>query len=297
MARKKDTQPADRLRRQFLQGAGLAGLAGAGMAAFSGAANADTPPSAAAPVGSTAPTANVAAAKRGVYLSVPLRQDTISVAALQSRVRSVDVHNLAATMQSNLDHVLRLIDLAQGSPEEWGGEQRWGGHQDLICLHEFPLQGFQPWTRKELQRVAIDLPGPETQAIGARAKRYHCYIAFGCYAKLKDWPGHVINMSVIVGPTGEIVSTQWKSRNILGLFGARYLSDWKYGKRTDSGVSQSPGQKSGIPKFDVPFLSGGDVFGWKSPDMLGWLEKKGYVEHLEGQRMWRLLATAPDRRQ
>jgi predicted amidohydrolase len=86
-------------------------------------------------------------------------------------------------------------------------------------MHEFPLQGFQPWTRKELQRVAIELPGPETQAIGARAKRYNCYIAFGCYAKLKDWPGHVINMSVIVGPTGEIVSTQWKSRNALGLFG------------------------------------------------------------------------------
>ena len=225
MARKKDTQPADRLRRQFLQGAGLAGLAGAGMAAFSASASAGaevTPAPDPAPGTSAAASdgkAAVSAAKRGAYLSSPLRQDTISVAALQSRVRSVDVRNLAATMQSNLDHMLRLIDLAQGSPEEWGGEQRWGSHQDLICLHEFPLQGFQPWTRKELQRVAIDLPGPETQAIGARAKRYNCYIAFGCYAKLKDWPGHVINMSVIVGPTGEIVSTQWKSRNALGLFG------------------------------------------------------------------------------
>ena len=153
MARKKDTQPADRLRRQFLQGAGLAGLAGAGMAAFSGAANADTPPSAAAPVGSTAPTANVAAAKRGVYLSMPLRQDTISVAALQSRVRSVDIRNLAATMQVNLDYVLRLIDLAQGSPEEWGGEQRWGGHQDLICLHSQiysrGMLGFEEFTEAE----------------------------------------------------------------------------------------------------------------------------------------------------
>ena len=225
MARKKDTQPADRLRRQFLQGAGLAGLAGAGMAAFSASASAGaevTPAPEPAPGTSAAASdgkAAVSAAKRGAYLSSPLRQDTISIAALQSRVRSVDVRNLAATMQSNLDHMLRLIDLAQGSPEEWGGEQRWGSHQDLICLHEFPLQGFQPWTRKELQRVAIDLPGPETQAIGARAKRYNCYIAFGCYAKLKDWPGHVINMSVIVGPTGEIVSTQWKSRNALGLFG------------------------------------------------------------------------------
>jgi len=62
--------------------------------------------------------------------------------------------------------------------------------------------------------------------------------------------------------------------NILGLYGARYLSDWKYGDRTDSGVSQSPGQRSSIPKFDVPILSGGDLFGWRSPNTLGWLERK-----------------------
>jgi predicted amidohydrolase len=55
--------------------------------------------------------------------------------------------------------------------------------------------------------------------IGARAKKYGCYIAFGCYAKEKDWPDHVINMSVLVGPDGNVVSKQWKARNILGLFG------------------------------------------------------------------------------
>jgi predicted amidohydrolase len=203
MARKK--------RRQLLQGAGLAGLAGAGTGWSLPAT------SATADAGASA--APVAVAKRGIYATTPLRQDSINVAAIQSRVRSVDIRNLAATRQANLDHLLRLIDLAQGSPEEWGGEQRWGSRQDLLCFHEFPLQGFQPWTRKELLRVAIDLPGPETAAIGERAKRYRCYIAFGCYARLEDWPGHVINMSVIVGPTGEIVSTQWKSRNALGLFG------------------------------------------------------------------------------
>ena len=208
MARKKGSQPANRLRRRFLQGAGLAGLAGTGLPALG--VGTDQGPS-------VEPTVSVA--KRGLYASVPLRQDSINVAALQSRVRSVDVRNLATTLQANLDHLLHLVDLAQGAPEEWGGEQRWGAHQDLLCFHEFPLQGFQPWTRKELLRVAIDLPGPETAAIGERAKHHNCYIAFGCYAKLKDWPGHVINMSVIVGPTGEIVSTQWKSRNALGLFG------------------------------------------------------------------------------
>ncbi len=158
-------------------------------------------------------------AKRGVYATVPLRQDAINVTAIQSRVWSVDVKNLASTMKRNLAHVTQLIDYAQGAGEQWGNERLWGAKQDLICMHEFPIQGFQPWTRKELNQVAFELPGPEVDVIAQKAKQYGCYIAFGCYAKEKDWPDHVINMSVIVGPEGTIVSKQWKSRNILGLFG------------------------------------------------------------------------------
>ncbi|MCE9622807.1 MAG: ABC transporter permease [Actinomycetia bacterium] len=62
--------------------------------------------------------------------------------------------------------------------------------------------------------------------------------------------------------------------NIFGFFGARYLSDLIFVGEQGGGVSQSPQQKSGIPKFDTPFLAGGDLFGWKSPDFFGWLEKK-----------------------
>ncbi|MEZ5498332.1 MAG: nitrilase-related carbon-nitrogen hydrolase [Steroidobacteraceae bacterium] len=163
--------------------------------------------------------AGVQVARNGKYASVPLRQDAINVSAIQSRVRAVDLTNLKSSMKANLDHVVQLIDNAQGSPAAWNGERRWGAKQDLICMHEFPIQGFQPWTRTELNRVAFDLPGPESEVIGERARHYGCYIAFGCYARDKDWPRHVINMSVIVGPDGEIVAKHWKARNILGLFG------------------------------------------------------------------------------
>jgi predicted amidohydrolase len=134
-------------------------------------------------------------------------------------VRGVDVKNLKQTMAAGLKHATTLIDNAQGIVEEWGGERIWGAKQDLICMHEFPIQGFRPWNRAELNKIAFELPGPEVDVIAQRAKKHDCYIAFGCYAKKKDWPDHVINMSVIVGPTGEIVSEQWKARNILGLFG------------------------------------------------------------------------------
>ncbi|MEZ5475079.1 MAG: nitrilase-related carbon-nitrogen hydrolase [Steroidobacteraceae bacterium] len=195
-------------RRQLLASGGVAGLTGlvaAGTMA-AGAQNAAAKP-------------RISVAKGGKYDTVELRQPAINVSAIQSRVRTVDVKNLKPTMQANVDHVLRLIDYAQSRPEEWGPDNVWGAKQDLICMHEFPLQGFMPWTRTELNRIAFDLPGPETEAIGGRAKKYGCYIAFGCYAKEKDWPRHVINMSVIIGPDGNIVSKQWKARNILGMFG------------------------------------------------------------------------------
>lgn len=199
-------------RRAVMTGAvGLA--AGAATLAQSAAAQQQT--AQATGPGGTA----ISVAKRGVYETTPLRQDSINVSAIQSRVRGVDLKNLKKTMDANIKHVTDLIDYAQGSADEWGGERLWGAKQDLICMHEFPIQGFQPWNRKELNRIAFELPGPEVAAIGAKAKKYGCYIAFGCYAKEKDWPDHVINMSVIVGPTGEIVSKQWKARNILGLFG------------------------------------------------------------------------------
>jgi len=206
MTKAKDS--IDSGRRRLLAGASAAGLGSLAFGASQARAGAHegTPEA-------------ISVAQQGNYETVPLRQPAISVAAIQSRVRAVDINNLKKTMASNLGHVLSLIDVAQGSPDAWDRERRWGGKQDLICMHEFPIQGFQPWTRTELSKVAVDLPGPESEAIGKRAKEFGCYIAYGCYARDPDWPRHVINMSVIVGPTGEIVAKQWKARNILGLFG------------------------------------------------------------------------------
>ncbi|MBK6599419.1 MAG: hypothetical protein IPG25_16695 [Proteobacteria bacterium] len=195
-------------RRQLIAAGGVAGLTGLVAAA--------SMPGQAQAVAAASP---VSVANNGKYDTVKLRENAINVAAIQSRVRTVDVKNLKPTLQANLDHVVRLVDYAQNRPEEWGPDNVWGAKQDLICMHEFPVQGFIPWTRSELNRIAFELPGPETEVIGARAKKYGCYIAFGCYAKDKDWPRHVINMSVIMGPDGNIVAKQWKARNILGLFG------------------------------------------------------------------------------
>mgnify|MGYP000394746071 FL=1 len=201
-------------RRSLLTGAAAASLAAAAGSLQSESATAQN-----ASAAGSAPGGKVSVSQRGVYEKVPLKQDVINVAAIQSQLYSIDLRDRANTLKRNLNRILRLIDLAQNSPEEWGGERRWGSKVDLITMHEFPIQGFQPWNRKELNQIAFELPGPESEAIGERAKRYGCYISWGCYAKEKDWPDHVINMSVLTGPDGKIVSKQWKARNILGLFG------------------------------------------------------------------------------
>ena len=201
-------------RRSLLTGAAAASLAAAAGSLQSESATAQN-----ASAAGSAPGGKVSVSQRGVYEKVPLKQDVINVAAIQSQLYSIDLRDRTNTLKRNLNRILRLIDLAQNSPEEWGGERRWGSKVDLIAMHEFPIQGFQPWNRKELNQIAFELPGPESEAIGERAKRYGCYISWGCYAKEKGWPDHVINMSVLTGPDGKIVSKQWKARNILGLFG------------------------------------------------------------------------------
>jgi simple sugar transport system permease protein len=63
--------------------------------------------------------------------------------------------------------------------------------------------------------------------------------------------------------------------NILGLGAMRFLSSVVYTEDTGGSVIQSP-PIQGIDNLSLPILAGGDLFGWSSPDFLGWLELKGW---------------------
>lgn len=184
-------------RRHLLSGsAGLLGLSSAfTVAAPAGAATAGTKVS-------------VPANGRN-YARTELRSPNVTVSAVQSRIRSVDGNNPAPGIRANLDHMLDLIDKAQF----------FGQRKDLLCFHEFPLQGWNPWDRKQLQRLAIEIPGPETEALAAKAREYDCFIKFGAYAVDRDWPGHILSITSIIGPDGKLVARDWKARNIKGAFG------------------------------------------------------------------------------
>ncbi len=59
--------------------------------------------------------------------------------------------------------------------------------------------------------------------------------------------------------------------NILGLGAMRFLSSITYGPESGGGVVQSPSVDL-VGSFSVPILAGGSLFGWDSPDFLGWLD-------------------------
>ena len=149
-------------------------------------------------------------AVNGEYESVPLRKDAIRVTAVQSPIRAADASNPQPVITENLNLMIDLIDAANGFP----------GPQDLICFHEQPIMGWNPWTRVEALKVAIDVPGPETDALGAKAKEYGCYIAFGTYARNANWPGHLLLNGILIGPDGTVVAEHWKQHNV------RLRPDW-----------------------------------------------------------------------
>ena len=144
----------------------------------------------------------------GSYPAVELRKPAIFAAVVQTRVHGVNGDNPEPDIRRNLDYFLECIDIAQG----------YGPKNDLLLFHEFPITGFSNWTREQHYRLAIEVPGPEVEAVGRKAQEHGCYIVFGTYAKdPANWPEHILHLMVMLGPDGKVVAKHWKQRNVRGL--------------------------------------------------------------------------------
>lgn len=148
----------------------------------------------------------------GTYPTVPLAKDSVSLAVLQTRVRPVDAANPEPGRRENLAHMIEVID----------NTQNYGPARDVLFFHEFPLTGFRfEWSRADVLRVAIEIPGPEVETLAKKAAEYSCYIVFGSYVRDdRDWPNHILSITTILGPDGAVVDRHWKARNIMGVFTA-----------------------------------------------------------------------------
>jgi simple sugar transport system permease protein len=57
---------------------------------------------------------------------------------------------------------------------------------------------------------------------------------------------------------------------------ARFMASELFVNVQGGSVTSSPGNSGDIGEFTMPFLSGGDLFGWQTPDILGWFEDTGW---------------------
>lgn len=155
---------------------------------------------------------DVGVGAKGAYEVVPLEKDTVSLGVMQMRVRPVDLKNVRQSRKANLDHMLNIIDAAHGS---------FSRPMDIMLFHEFPITGFgTEWTRKDVHdKVAIEVPGEETEALARKARQYDTYIVFGSYIRDKDWPGHVLSVTTLIDNHGQIIGKHWKARNLMGVMG------------------------------------------------------------------------------
>jgi predicted amidohydrolase len=197
----KNGPPALSRRTLFAAGAGAA-------AASIWQGNADpliAPPAQAASKGPSTLTMQ----NDGGYATVPLAKDSISIGIVQSRVIAVDTDKPEKKRRDNVAHMCDLIDYASG----------FSGKKDLLFFHEFPITGYNyKWTLADARRVAIEIPGEETEALAKKAREHGSWLVFGSYVRDPDWPESLLSITTIMNDKGEIVDKHWKARNIKGVF-------------------------------------------------------------------------------
>ena len=115
----------------------------------------------------------------------------------------------------------------------------------LLALPEGALQGFNDEIL-DLDHVAfarecaIDIPGPETDALGAIAREYRVFLIAQAKAHHPDWPDRFFNVGFILDPRGEVILKHYK---VSPLFPVEHsvcphdIFDWwveKYGRTLDA---------------------------------------------------------------
>jgi ABC-type uncharacterized transport system permease subunit len=64
--------------------------------------------------------------------------------------------------------------------------------------------------------------------------------------------------------------------NILAPGIARFMANILFTDAPGGAITSSPGNRGSIGRLTLPFTSGGDLFGWTTPDIFGWLERRGW---------------------
>ena len=109
---------------------------------------------------------------------------------------------------------------------------------------------------------------------------------FGAYGGVEYGPWWGVALGIAGGAAGGLLHAIATVRfgvdhivsgvaiNLLGAGVARYLNIVTFDDRT--GATQSPRIGGSVGQLDVPFLAGGDLLGWRSPSLFGWLDRQDW---------------------
>lgn len=171
-------------------------------------------------------------------------------AAVQTEVKTHYMRGVSAEQQKkeNLDRIVNKFDSYllmaehQAMPETSLSSAQLKDLGNPVKLMVFPesfLHGFGPPRSRKLdvyKEMAIRIPGPETEAIGAKCKEHKMYVAGTAYEIDTKYPGHVFNCGFIIGPEGKVELKYRKlstSNNVVELatspddLGSKYNQDIK----------------------------------------------------------------------
>lgn len=114
-----------------------------------------------------------------------------------------------ADIKQNLDHLSDMIDVAVYATKLELPVK-------LVVLAEGAIQGFgDEWRNVDQAEYArecvIDIPGPETETLGEKAKQHQVYIVAQNKAKLPEFPDRYFNTSFIINPEGKVIHKHQKN--------------------------------------------------------------------------------------
>lgn len=143
--------------------------------------------------------------KDGSYAVKPLEKDKVVIKVVQNLTRNLqDFPDVDEGLAHNLQ---QMTDLTKRACSE-------GKKPDFILFNEFPLTGYSDGKREEKLKFTIEIPGPETAALGELAKECDTYIIFGSYARDDAWPGHILSLNAVIDRKGKVAEKFWKTRNV-----------------------------------------------------------------------------------
>jgi ABC-type uncharacterized transport system permease subunit len=108
---------------------------------------------------------------------------------------------------------------------------------------------------------------------------------FGAWAGVSYGPWWGVVLGVVGGALGALIHAvasvtfgvnqivSGVAINIIAAGVARFLSVIAFTGH-GGGATQSPQVSAALPRFTMPFLAGGGLLGWDTPDLFGWLERR-----------------------